>query len=599
MKRIFFILLLILKNPLSVVYGEEPNFFSDVSVHYAVAAHGVTTVTYDITLTNGTSLAYPKEYRLILDNQNITDVVAHDRKGTIIPAVAWANGITDILVTLHDKSAGLGKKVAFTIRYQTPDIVIKRGAIWELRIPGIRDELGLKEYRVSLDVPFEFGPLAYISPPPAGGRTWVKEQLIHGGISAAFGIEELYKLILTYRLINTTAVRNSQTITLPPDTAYQKITIDTIEPLPLRISRDRDGNWIGHYDLAAHESQKVTANLYVSVSTNPRDSFAKISGPFTEYMKADTYWPVNDTRIGDIAKDVGSIEGLYRYVVNTLSYDYTRIRKDQKRRDAIEILKNPYASLASDFSDLFITLARATGVPARQVVGYALSDNLSLQPVAYEGVQLHTWPEYFDTSRSVWVPVDPTWENTSGGIDYYNRLDYRHIVLAIRGHSSSTPLPAGLPAENSGEKKVIVTYAQSVPGPTGQLFSRITFPIFIFSGLPMNGNVYIENSTRTNIDEVPIAIESQELALSFSSLERNITPYSQRVVPFSFVVGDWFALGAGNLRVTVNNEVTLKSFWLIPAYPICLAIVISLIGIKFVTNRIRKKKALWKKSKKS
>lgn len=48
-----------------------------------------------------------------------------------------------------------------------------------------------------------------------------------------------------------------------------------------------------------------------------------------------------------------------------------------------------------DFSDLFVTLARASGVPARQVAGWLY------------GSGGHVWAEWRDPRRG-WVPVDPT-----------------------------------------------------------------------------------------------------------------------------------------------------------------------------------------------
>ena len=48
-----------------------------------------------------------------------------------------------------------------------------------------------------------------------------------------------------------------------------------------------------------------------------------------------------------------------------------------------------------DFSDLFVTLARSAGVPARQVAGWLY------------GTSGHVWAEWHDPERG-WVPVDPT-----------------------------------------------------------------------------------------------------------------------------------------------------------------------------------------------
>ena len=41
-------------------------------------------------------------------------------------------------------------------------------------------------------------------------------------------------------------------------------------------------------------------------------------------------------------------------------------------------------------------------------------------------------------------PVDPTWGDTTGGVDYYNFFDLNHIVFAYNGKSSEQPPPAEL-----------------------------------------------------------------------------------------------------------------------------------------------------------
>jgi transglutaminase-like putative cysteine protease len=56
-----------------------------------------------------------------------------------------------------------------------------------------------------------------------------------------------------------------------------------------------------------------------------------------------------------------------------------------------------------DFSDVFITLARAAGIPARQVYGWI-------------GPSGHVWAEVFD--GRAWIQVDPTASWTGVSEDY-------------------------------------------------------------------------------------------------------------------------------------------------------------------------------------
>lgn len=67
----------------------------------------------------------------------------------------------------------------------------------------------------------------------------------------------------------------------------------------------------------------------------------------------------------------------------------------------------------TDYADLFTTLARAAGLPARTVFGLAYKDGS--QPA----FMFHAWNEVFSDNR--WQSVDPTWNQT--------RVDATHIPL--------------------------------------------------------------------------------------------------------------------------------------------------------------------------
>jgi hypothetical protein len=96
-----------------------------------------------------------------------------------------------------------------------------------------------------------------------------------------------------------------------------------------------------------------------------------------------------------------------------------------------------------EFTDLFIALARASGIPAREVNGYAFSENPKVQPLSLVADVLHSWPEYWDEEKGVWVPIDPTWADTTGGKDYFNTFDLNHVAFVIHGANDQYPLPAG------------------------------------------------------------------------------------------------------------------------------------------------------------
>lgn len=75
------------------------------------------------------------------------------------------------------------------------------------------------------------------------------------------------------------------------------------------------------------------------------------------------------------------------------------------KRSTDEILSQSYGRVAigecKSFANVFVSLARATGIPARIVNGFMMSPY---------GLQGHAWAEV-KTDREIWVPIDPQTPN--------------------------------------------------------------------------------------------------------------------------------------------------------------------------------------------
>ena len=113
-----------------------------------------------------------------------------------------------------------------------------------------------------------------------------------------------------------------------------------------------------------------------------------------------------------------------------------------------------------EFTDSFIAIARAMGIPAREINGYAYAGEGENKPISIgfkSGDVLHAWPEFYDPAFG-WVAIDPTWGATSG-LDYFTRLDTNHFVFVIKGQDSVYPLPAGAYKIDGSEKQVEVAHS--------------------------------------------------------------------------------------------------------------------------------------------
>ena len=110
-------------------------------------------------------------------------------------------------------------------------------------------------------------------------------------------------------------------------------------------------------------------------------------------------------------------------------------------------------------------MSRALNIPSREINGYAYTTNTALRPLAQETDILHAWPEFYDSANNSWIQVDPTWGNTTGGIDYFHQLDFSHITFVRHGLEPTYPLPAGVYKDSLDQKYIQVEVASDFPPP--------------------------------------------------------------------------------------------------------------------------------------
>lgn len=544
-------------------------FTADYDVQYAVAPSGVAIVTQNITLTNQLSNLYPQQYSIIIDSTNIRNVIAYDNLGIIRPTITQTDGKTNIALVFNEKIAGLGKQLRFSLRYESTDIAIRNGSIWEVNIPGVADDSDLSTYLVSVRVPPSFGPNAYMSPLPAASGRWTKEQMVNGGISAAYGTSQAFDLALSYFLENTSVTKKRAELALPPDTAFQKIIVQSLEPAPTTVVKDADGNWMAQYDLQPTQRLEVKAHIIAITSLLPREGYKEQPPDPQVYTKADKYWETTDARIAALARQYTTPRQIYDYVVRTLSYDYKRVSEVPIRKGASQALDNPENSICMEFTDLFIAIARAAGIPAREAVGYAHTTNARLRPLSFVSDILHAWPEYYDSERGIWIPVDPTWADTTGGINYFDKLDFNHIVFSYHGQESEYPYPVGYykkPGDHS--KDITVAFAERIPTVSESKISiSYDFPEHVSAGLNAQGAVVVHNQGETAYDEpLLVTIQSTPTDVAITKTIAGIPPYGAIRIPVSFAIPHYLYRGSGTIVSSAADQVLRHDFEIVPLH---------------------------------
>lgn len=504
--------------PLRVFASEY--FDTSYYVTYDVTESGQTNATIDVTLTNKTSDYYASSYKIKVGFQDIETVTAEDPGGELTPKVSKVADGNVIEAAFNEYVVGEGKSLTYSISFSTQSVATKNGSIWEINIPGINDPTAFDTFTVEVNVPESFGQPRYIKPSHGSPDTiFTKEELQSSGISLAYGSEQVYLFDLTYHLENTNLFPVNTEIALPPTTNYQEVYIDSIEPKPDNVILDKDGNWLAQFSLNPTERQDVRVKGNAVVSLTPKKE-SLTEDQRRAYLLPDTYWEVNDPTIQELAQELKTPRAIYNYVVSELSYDFSRLEENKPRLGGLGVLNSKDSAVCLEFTDLFITLARAAGIPAREVDGYAHTENERQRPLSLVQDILHAWPEYYDAEKQTWIMVDPTWGNTTGGVDYFDTFDFDHFTLAIKGHDSEYPIPAGGYKYKGSEtvKDISIDFNPHFQTQKANVAFQIESEDSYLSGLPMYTNLIV-----TNVG--PVLNPVSDITVTSDSL----TPNDQRI----------------------------------------------------------------------
>ena len=576
-------------------FADTGNFAVSTNVTYTVNSSGNTHVAFAVTLKNTTDKYYASSYTIHLGFQNIHNVTASDTGGSISPQVKNTSDGETITVPFNVQVAGLNKTLPFQIGFDTSDVATLNGSIWEVNIPGLSDDTDFTNFTVHVVVPGYFGNPTYIKPNVGNNNlTFTKDQLGTSGISLAFGDKEVYTTNLTYHLQNTQLFPVRTEIALPPDTTYQHVEIDSISPKPQNVILDADGNWLAQYQLAPSQTVTVLVKGKVYNSLTPqKESLSDAQQKL--YTEPDRYWQTKDSKIQALAQTLKTPQAIFDYVVKNLTYDFARVSDTQNRLGAVGVLQHPNEAVCLEFTDLFIALSRAVGIPARELDGYAYTQNTVERPLSLQKEVLHAWPEYYDKVQGTWIMVDPTWENTTGGVDYFHTFDYDHLAFVIKGVNSSYPVPAGgyKIIGQTGTKDIDVSFAPESVAPDPTIQVGTNFPESVLAGLPIQGGMNLMNNGQ-------VLFPSQEVFVN--SLFSGKQSYVLSAIPPFGHTTITLSLGAAQILTNTIDPVTIqlagktvsKSIQITAFSPLILIIlggfiiVILSIIISIVTRRSRR-----------
>ncbi len=516
------------------------NFITDYDVTYTIKDSGITSVNFDVVLTNKTSQYYASSYNIAVGLDDLENLRASDPDGTIVPVIIKNNDQTTIEINFNKRVVGINNKLNFNLSFDTKSVAKKVGKIWEVNIPGLAEQGNFQSFNVHVRVPDYLGIPSYIKPEIAvsskNSLDFSKEQLGKSGIYIGFGDYQIYKFNLIYHLQNPNLFKVKTEIAIPPSTNYQTIEIQDISPKPSNVRIDKDGNWLAEYILTSSQKIHVVVEGKAKLFLNPKKE-AVTKEKLREYLKEQPYWETSNIEVKKLAKTLKTPYAIYEYVVKNLTYDFSRVTQRKDRLGAALVLKNPKSAVCLEFTDLFIALARAAGIPAREIDGFAYTEDDKDRPLSLLKDVLHAWPEYYDYDREAWIMIDPTWGNTTRGLDYFHTFDFDHFAFVIKGESSEYPVAAGgYKLEGDAvEKDVLVGFSDSFDEVPSKLTIKEEFSSSNFSGLPIKGKITVRN-IGGQVSEPQIAtVSSKILNPTFQEfLIDKIPPFGFLIVPVTF-----------------------------------------------------------------
>ncbi|RLC35453.1 hypothetical protein DRH14_00985 [Candidatus Shapirobacteria bacterium] len=570
MKKILLIIILFLLHPLGI-FASNPEFSTQQTITYTINHYGHAQVEHQVTITNNFSNIYPQKYIIEISGQKINNISATDQQGNILQNIEEKQGTTSIHLNFNNGQAGKGKQTNFQLNYHIPKLAKQNGQLWEINLPQSKQ----KDNTVILKVPLEFGQLAFSSVNSQKQKTANYQQFTFSPqsqqkISLAFGQSQIFDFKLKYFLDNPNSQSITSTIPIPADTNSQDVIINKIEPPPQNVNLDADGNWLAQYQLKAKQQLNIIVQGQAQTHLpNPNfDSYFPIN---TDALTApQPFWPSQDSTIKQISQSLKSAKSIYNYVVDKLNYSQNI---DQiQRQGALQAILNPNQALCTEFTDLFVTLARSQNIPSQEVEGYAYTDDDQVKTANPHSDVLHAWPRYWSESKKIWVSVDPTWEKTTQGVDYFINHNLNHLVFVIHGHHSQKPAPPGSYKQHPQDKSIQVDFAKHRLQPDYQRPQLSTFASKITINNPNPTAIYqiqlSSNNWQKNIPALP----------PFSHLEIEPPPqnFFSKLLPNSSQI---------NIKVKVDQQPDFN-FQLQQSNPIPITFIVTIILIILSTSVI-------------
>jgi len=223
------------------------------------------------------------------------------------------------------------------------------------------------------------------------------------------------------------------------ETPYQEIQKVDIEPQEnANISYDKTyHNKILNYRITSPQNSPLKFNVRYRIKRLEYSKHVSTSSFLSEedlrrYLQADQLVTISP-KIKEMAEEITQAKtttmdkarAIYDYVLKNVSYDKTIPGWGNGDTERVCLLK---AGNCTDFHSLFISLARASGIPAKFVMGVPLANDKREGEIP----GYHCWAEFYDEQLG-WVPVDisEAWKNKSKYEYYFGAIGADRLEISV------------------------------------------------------------------------------------------------------------------------------------------------------------------------
>lgn len=377
----------------------------------------------------------------------------------------------EIAVITVDFPRGIarGGSMTFTLTYTNFGLIEQTGALIDIYASGLAigaDSNSVQDILFSTTIKIKKGVLPninFVLPSPTDvddddGQyiySFDKASLLGRSVWIQLGTKQYYKFKITQ------SVNPNSTISLPFEHEYrlilprsidnaevnQKVYYEDILPLPSGIEQDEDGNIFAYFNLPGNEKGEITIQGYVEVGISDVKVDKNNSGDVADYdlgivgkwLEPAPFWEVDSSKIQETALGIKGeetnvfelIKDTYDFVVEKIDYSQVKKFGINERIGALATLNNG-SGVCMEYSDLFLSLMRAEGIPAQAVFGFGydpLIDATEQEP--------HQWVQVYIPELDKWLDIDVTWgENGDAAVGGYLNHIYTHIAsLSPEQHS--------------------------------------------------------------------------------------------------------------------------------------------------------------------